>query len=317
MHDLTKGTYWSLMVHGTMFAACLLVSCRMGQPVRESHGIGLALGSGSGGSRPGAKGGGPSGPRDVSDLSRKPAAAAAAAAPPPASVTKASTTRAAATSAGQTSPTGPAVLPAKADTKNETMAQRIERIRRSARPLTPVAATRNTKNAPPAKKLTAKDIAARLNDGIEPANYASNGTGSGGGKGTNPRGRGPGTQDGAIDVGGSGRGGGSGDGEGDGEGGGGGGGNDPFLAAISAALHDAWETPSRAEIGSGDRAVAVKITLRSDGRVTAFQVTRPSGNAALDQSVEQMLRQLRRLPAPAKYGSGAAVKTIDIMFRAV
>lgn len=323
MHDLTKGTYWSLMVHGTMITACLLVSYRMSLPAKASQSIGLALGTGSGGSRAGAKGGGPSGPRDLSDLNRKPAAGAApgAAAPPPTAVTKASAARTKASSAGQTSPTGPAVLPAKADTKKETMAERIERIRHSARPLPSVPASRQARPTQPVKKQSSKDIAARLNAGLESADADSSGTGGGGGRGVNPRGRGSGTQDGAIDVGGGGgRGGsgnGSGDGDGDGDGGGGGGGQDPFLAAVSAALHEAWETPSRAEIGSGDRAVAVKITLRSDGRVTAFQVTRSSGNTALDQSVEQMLRQLRRLPAPAQYGSTEAVRTIEIMFRAV
>jgi TonB family protein len=197
------------------------------------------------------------------------------------------------------------------------MAQRIERIRRSARPIaTPATDRRRT----PAQRLDPRQIAARLNAGVQPTDDATDGTGSGGGRGTNPHGRGSGSSDGAVNVGGSGRGNGSGNGSGDGDGdgdGGGGGGQDPFLAAISAALRDAWDTPSRGEIGSGDRAVAVKITLRSDGRVTAFQVTRSSGNAALDQSVELMLRQLRVLPAPAQYGYSEPVRTIDIVFRAV
>jgi TonB family protein len=235
-------------------------------------------------------------------LSRKPAAAS------PAAVTKAPASRSKPSSAGQTSPTGPASLAAKTNTKNETMAQRIERIRRSARPL---AAAPTDRRKPPAKKLDPKEIAARLGAGVEAGGRA-------GGKGTNPQGTGSGDADGPISVGrGRGNGSGDGDGEGDGDGDGGGGGQDPFLAAISEALREAWETPSRAEIGSGDRAVSVKITLRSDGRVTAFQVTRSSGNTALDQSVQMMLRQLRTLPAPAQYGSREAVRTIDIVFKAL
>ncbi len=305
MHELTKGTYGSFLVHGTLMAACFLLSYCIRSPARTSPTIGLSLGTGMGGGRSGARAGGRSGPRDVSDLSRQPATA----------VTKAPAAQAKARPAGQTSPTGPASLGVKTDTKNETMTERLERIRRSARPAPTTAADRQKRKTPPAKKLDPTEIAARLSAGVHSADGAVSGPGSADGKSADPRGKGSGNSDGPISVGNSGRGNGAGDGEGDGEGSGGGG-KDPFLAAISAALHEAWETPSRAEIGSGDRRVAVKITLRADGRVTAFQVTQASGNPALDQSVEQMLRQLRTLPAPADYGGREAARVIEVVFRA-
>ena len=102
-----------------------------------------------------------------------------------------------------------------------------------------------------------------------------------------------------------------------GGGGGGGGGpgrGDSFLAAVSAVLHEQWSQPTRAEVAKGNPTVGASITVRTDGTVTAFQLTRSSGVTIMDDSVERLLRKVRKLPAMGTYGLSESVLTIRITF---
>ena len=55
--------------------------------------------------------------------------------------------------------------------------------------------------------------------------------------------------------------------------------------------------------------------LRADGTVTAFQITQPSGNAAMDGSVERLFHEHHTLTAPSAYGITDSVKKIEVVFK--
>jgi TonB family protein len=299
MRELLKGTYWSISIHGCVLGGVLLFGVVMDRLERRPPTFGIVL-RGGGGPRGGGGGSGGRGSppmRDVGDLTTR----------TPAPVTKAP--RATASAKAQTSPTGPAVLaPAKAPRTKETEQERLERIRRSARPISSAKTPTARSSTTPSQRFSADSIASRLLDGLRGGGSGpGSGGGSGGGTGT---GRGTGSGSGSGRGGsGNGRGSGVGDGIGNGSGPG-----DPFYSAIAEALYDAWDPPSRAEVGRGNPTVGVRITLRADGTVTAFQLSRSSGVAAMDTTVEAMLRGLRQLPAPASFGFKEATKVIDVRF---
>jgi len=311
MRELVKGTYWSLSIHGLAVGALVVFGAIMGRATSRMPTVGIVLGGGGGpiggGGGSGGKGGGSA--RPVGDLTTK----------TPAPVKKAPKATMAPAAKGQTSLTGPAVLaPDKTAKSKETEEERLDRIRRSARPVATAKTTPKTSSASSTKPFRADSIAGRLLQGVPSSGSAfldgpgggsgpGSGGGSGGGTGT---GRGVGSGSGSGRGGsGNGRGSGVGDGLGDGSGPG-----DPFYTAIATALYDAWDPPSRAEVGRGDPTVGVRITLRSDGTVTSFQISRPSGVAAMDTSLQAMLRLLRRLPAPSSFGFTEPVKVIEVRF---
>jgi hypothetical protein len=200
----------------------------------------------------------------------------------------------------------------------ETEQERLERIRQGARtvPASGAGAASGTGtgigSCTSAAPFNAAAIRDRLLSGVRGTGSGSGSGGGGGGRGTGGGGSGHGTGSGHGD-GSGGRGHGTGGGQGDGSGPGSGLG-DPFYSAIGAALYDAWTPPSRTEVGYGTPTVGVRITLRFDGTITAYQLSRPSGNAIMNASVEALMRSLRRLPAPASFGFTERIKTIEVRF---
>jgi TonB family protein len=284
---------------------------------RRSEAIGLLIGGGGGEGRGGSGGikgrGGVAPARDVSDIISRPPGPVSKAARS-SSQKGAPTTQA----ASQVSPTGPAVLsPSKNTTRTkESQEERIERIRRGLRTVPAAKPTTAKTSKTAAKSFRADSIADRLRSGISSGASGDgdggtpNGTGNGKGSGSGG-GRGSGNRGDGLGSGGTGNGRGSGNGDGLGNGSGPG---DPFFTAIGTALYDAWTPPLRADVGRGNPTVGVRITLRSDGTLTAYQLTRPSGNSAMDGSVEALMRSLKRLPAPSSFGFKEAVKTFEVRF---
>jgi hypothetical protein len=65
------------------------------------------------------------------------------------------------------------------------------------------------------------------------------------------------------------------------------------FARVRAAFYDVWVQPSRAEVG-GLTAEAV-IVFGTGGRVISGRLSRPSGNAVLDNSVRRALNAVRQV----------------------
>ena len=90
------------------------------------------------------------------------------------------------------------------------------------------------------------------------------------------------------------------------EGGGGGGSN--YAALIKAACTRNWIPPGRGVLGRPVPSTDVEITVARDGRILGHRITRPSGNAGLDQSVVQAIERSNPLPAFPRELTGAQRK---------
>ena len=74
-------------------------------------------------------------------------------------------------------------------------------------------------------------------------------------------------------------------------------------------LHDRfyseWVQPGNISGGSGGNSVLVKLRIEKDGRVSSFDIVRPSGNAEIDESVRAAAKRVTQVdPLPAGLGSG-------------
>ena len=65
-------------------------------------------------------------------------------------------------------------------------------------------------------------------------------------------------------------------------------------------LKNIWTQPPKSLLGSQLPEVTIELSIAADGRVTGKRITRPSGNAAMDQSVRNLLERLDRMPAPPR-----------------
>ncbi len=84
------------------------------------------------------------------------------------------------------------------------------------------------------------------------------------------------------------------------------------FARVRSAFYEVWVQPSRAE--AGDETVEAIIILGTGGRVISGRLSRPSGNAVLDNSVRRALnavKQVTGLPS----GFGKRHREISIAFR--
>jgi TonB family protein len=92
------------------------------------------------------------------------------------------------------------------------------------------------------------------------------------------------------------------------------GGGGPLSAAysdiVASTYNAAWSSPP----GLNDdlAKVTVSVTIASDGRVVIGRITKPSGNAAMDNSIQNMLDIVTRIPQPFPEGSGNEERTFKI-----
>ena len=74
-------------------------------------------------------------------------------------------------------------------------------------------------------------------------------------------------------------------------------------------LHDRfyseWVQPSSLASSGAKNSVLVKMRIEKDGRVSNFEIIKPSGNAAVDQSVTAAAKRVTQVdPLPAGLGNG-------------
>ncbi len=92
------------------------------------------------------------------------------------------------------------------------------------------------------------------------------------------------------------------------------GGGGPLSAAysdiVASTYNAAWSSPP----GLNDdlAKVTVSVTIASDGRVVIGRITKPSGNTAMDNSIQNMLDIVTRIPQPFPEGSGNEERTFKI-----
>jgi TonB family protein len=87
-----------------------------------------------------------------------------------------------------------------------------------------------------------------------------------------------------------------------------------YLEMIHDRFYAQWEQPTSL-FGSGTRfAATVQIRIERDGRISSFEIVRPSGNFVMDESIRKAGARVRRIdPLPDGLGSGGSY-TLRINF---
>ena len=71
-----------------------------------------------------------------------------------------------------------------------------------------------------------------------------------------------------------------------------------YARALGIYLKSRWNEPPKSLLQGSLPQTVVALTISSDGRIAGFQITSPSGNEAMDNSVLLMLKNLDRVPVP-------------------
>lgn len=87
-----------------------------------------------------------------------------------------------------------------------------------------------------------------------------------------------------------------------------------YGGAIMALLERAWQQPSATGVPSHQRRATVALSIAPDGTIQQARLIRPSGNPAMDQSVQAIFQRLRRLPPPRDYQITANPFQINVVF---
>jgi TonB family protein len=86
-----------------------------------------------------------------------------------------------------------------------------------------------------------------------------------------------------------------------------------YRALIKQSIQSAWKKPP---IPAGEKIYTeVEIKIAPSGAVTFQKISRPSGDPAMDASVEQAVRSTPRLPKPLPAGLGSPDYTVIIQFK--
>ena len=85
--------------------------------------------------------------------------------------------------------------------------------------------------------------------------------------------------------------------------------NDSKFGWYGSMLHDRfyseWVQPTTDATAGSKNSVLVKLRIEKDGRVSSFEVVRPSGNLDLDESVKTLAKRVSRVePLPDGLGKG-------------
>src|ERR1700731_2034063 len=89
----------------------------------------------------------------------------------------------------------------------------------------------------------------------------------------------------------------------------GGAGSESQFGWYGSMLHDRfyseWVQPTTIATAGAKNSVLVKLRIEKDGRVSSFEIVRPSGNADLDESVKTLANRVSRVePLPDGLGKG-------------
>jgi TonB family protein len=82
-----------------------------------------------------------------------------------------------------------------------------------------------------------------------------------------------------------------------------------YFNRVSGYIYRIWRQPTKAETGNRPRKVEIKVTVDSFGRVISARIIRKSQNSAMNRSVEELLKNMKTLPAPP---DGKAVFSIEL-----
>jgi TonB family protein len=84
-----------------------------------------------------------------------------------------------------------------------------------------------------------------------------------------------------------------------------------YYAMVRQIMYEAWVQPSGLA-NAGNPTVTVTIRVQRDGTISTWDITRPSGNVLMDESVKRAVQSVRRLrPLPPQFIGGTRDITIQ------
>lgn len=86
----------------------------------------------------------------------------------------------------------------------------------------------------------------------------------------------------------------------------------PYYAYLQAYLKQQWRKPTTSS--EQESAASVELTIGRDGTLLSAEITRRSGVKALDASVEELFRRVRKLnPLPSEFGDARMVVPVKFV----
>jgi TonB family protein len=68
--------------------------------------------------------------------------------------------------------------------------------------------------------------------------------------------------------------------------------------SVGSYLYQLWDTPDKSILGNKRPEVKVQLNIAANGQLLGAKILKPSGVAAMDKSVEELLQKIKYLPAP-------------------
>ena len=82
-------------------------------------------------------------------------------------------------------------------------------------------------------------------------------------------------------------------------------------------FHSEWVQPTTVVASGAKLSVLVKIRIQKDGRVSDFEIVRPSGNVVVDESVQAVAARVKQVdPLPSGLGDDYYDVKINFEFNA-
>ena len=72
-----------------------------------------------------------------------------------------------------------------------------------------------------------------------------------------------------------------------------------YSDTVGAYLEPIWDQPNKVSLGGRLPEVTIRLNIAANGRVTGRKIMRRSGIAAMDRSIEKLLKNLTYVPAPS------------------
>jgi len=67
---------------------------------------------------------------------------------------------------------------------------------------------------------------------------------------------------------------------------------------VGAYLYQLWDTPDKSLLGNKRPEVKLELSIAANGRLVYAKILKPSGIAAMDESILKLLKKIKYLPAP-------------------
>lgn len=74
--------------------------------------------------------------------------------------------------------------------------------------------------------------------------------------------------------------------------------NNSYFDSVGAYLYSRWRQPSKTELGNRKPSVTVSVSLDGNGRILEARIISPSGIRPMDNSVLELLNNVKSLPKP-------------------